>query len=200
MKKIIFSLLFISFPAFASIVGVSTHPLGEEGKALSAEMTGHMSDQQELGMGVRYTQEFYSGRRIDFNVIGAERSRSFQANMGADFLVFQEDINTPRVSVKAFAGYLREDSIKNNIVGFAPTLRKEISIFGQSLFPYLALPNGIKINSATDEFVFLSALSLGTSFNFPGYSQDNLLLSLEGNKNFGAMSDNLTCIISWLWD
>jgi hypothetical protein len=35
---------------------------------------------------------------------------------------------------------------------------------------------------------------------FPGDETDRLLLSLEGNKDFGASTDYLSCLVSWIWN
>jgi hypothetical protein len=199
MKNIIIlSLLFSSF-AQASIMGVSTHPLGDEARVLSAEMTGYMSARNEMGAGLRYTQEVDRYKLLDFTVAGGQESRGLTAGMGMDFELLSEDIYQPRVSLKPYMQHQRFESLKSTLVGVAPAIRKGFSINGQEVFPYLAVPSGIKIDSDTAEFVYYSSLTFGASMPFPGGHNDKVLLSFEGNKNMGASSDYIGCLVSWVW-
>ena len=72
MKQMIFIVLMVSLPASASIMGISTHPLNRQARVLSSEMTGYMSQRNEVGAGLRYTQEVAKGRLLDANVAGAQ--------------------------------------------------------------------------------------------------------------------------------
>lgn len=200
MKTII--LFFSLFPliGFASITGISTHPLGQRAKVLSAEMTGYMSQKSEMGMGLRYTQETSRNRIIDFSVSGAQEARSMSAGGGMDFQILNEKINQPRVSIKPFLQYQRFEGVSSNLVGAAPTLRKGFSLNGQEFFPYLAVPSGLKIDSVTDEFVYYASVSFGASMPLPGAHNDKILLTLESNKNLGASYDYLGCLVSWIWN
>ena len=198
MKTIIilFSLL-LSLPSTASIVGISSHPLSEEAKVLSAEMTGYMSQRNEMGMGLRYTQEVSRYRTFDMNASGAQESRGLTMGAGIDFEFLSEDISRPRFSVKPYVQYQKFEEESSNLVGIAPMLRKGFSLNGQEFFPYLAVPTGLKINSDTEEFVYYASMTVGASMPFPG--NDNFLLSFEGNTNMGASSDYLGCLVSWVW-
>lgn len=198
MKTIIilFSLL-LSLPSKASIVGISSHPLNEQAKVLSAEMTGYMSQRNEMGMGLRYTQEVSRYRIFDVTASGAQESRGLTMGAGVDFELLSEDVSRPRLSVKPYVQYQKFDAESSNLVGIAPMMRKGFSVNGQEFFPYLALPSGLKIDSDTDEFVYYASMTVGTSMPFPG--NDNFLLSLEGNTNMGASSDYLGCLVSWVW-
>ena len=70
---------------------------------------------------------------------------------------------------------------------------------GKEIFPYLALPNGVRIDSDSQEFVFYSSLTFGASMAIP-QSQERLVISLEANKNLGASSDYVGALISWVWN
>ena len=70
---------------------------------------------------------------------------------------------------------------------------------GKEIFPYLALPNGVRIESDSQEFVFYSSLTFGASMAIP-QSQERLVISLEANKNLGASSDYVGALISWVWN
>lgn len=199
MKTILFLLFILPALAGASVMGISTYPINESGRLLSAEMTGYMSQRNEMGAGLRYTQEVASGRVLDVTVAGAQESRGLTAGMGMDFELLREDISQPRVSLKPFMQYQKFENRSANLFGAAPTLRKGFSVSGQEFFPYLALPSGLKIDSTTDEFVYYASLTLGASMPFPGANNDKILLSLEGNKNMGSSSDYIGCLVSWVW-
>ncbi len=200
MKKLIIFLVLFSIKSWASIVGISTHPLNEKSRVLSAEMTGYMSRQNEMGMGLRYTQSVSDYKVLDFNISGAQESRAMNMNLGMDFIVLNEDVSRPRLSFKSFLGFSKIDNEKNNLIGFAPTMRKGLSIGKQEIFPYLSIPAGMKINTNTDEFVFTTSLAMGASFNYPGLKSKNLLMSVEANKDLGYSSDYLACLVSWVWN
>ena len=199
MKHIILCLLFVSFYSQASVVGISTHPLNDEAKVLSAEMTGYMSQRQEVGMGMRYTQELNPGRILDISASGAQDSRGLALGTGVDFELLQEDVSQPRVSLKPYYQYLKFEDINQNLIGAAPTIRKGFSIQGNEFFPYLAVPTGIKIDSDSQEFDYYASLTLGASMPLPAAGGDKLLVSVEGNKNLGASSDYLGVLLSWVW-
>ncbi len=199
MKHILICLLFFSFYSQASVVGISTHPLNDEAKVLSAEMTGYMSQRQEVGLGMRYTQELNPGRILDISASGAQDSRGLALCTGVDFELLQEDVSQPRVSLKPYYQYLKFEDINQNLIGAAPTIRKGFSIQGNEFFPYLAVPTGIKIHSDSQEFDYYASLTLGASMPLPAAGGDKLLVSVEGNKNLGASSDYLGVLLSWVW-
>jgi hypothetical protein len=198
MKYITLILFLICTHCFASIVGVTTHPLSEEARVLSAEMTGYMSSRNEMGAGVRYTQGF-EGTLLDMSVAGGQDSRGMSLGAGVDFEVLNEDMNQPRISVKPYAQQISFEGESSTLVGAAPSLRKGIATMGREIFPYLSLPNGMRIESESQEFVFYSSLTFGASMTLPN-SQEKLVISLEANKNLGASSDYVGALISWVWN
>lgn len=199
MKNILFLGLFFSLSLQASVVGITTHPLNEEARVFSAEMTGYMSQRNEMGAGLRYTQELDQYRRLDVTAAGGQDSRGLTLGTGLDFELLSEDINRPRISLKPYIQYQKFDDQYSNYIGAAPTIRKGFAINGQEFFPYLALPSGMKVQSDTDAFVYYASLTLGASMPFPGAHNDKILLSLEGNKNMGSTSDYVGCLVSWIW-
>lgn len=200
MNKIILLSLLFSINSWASVVGVSTNPMSEDTKLLTAEMSGFMSQRREMGAGLRYTHQVDEEKILDAAVSGGQDSRGFTFGMGLDFELIHEEIERPRVSVKPF--FLQEHFERTNstLIGFAPTIRKNIILGGLELFPYLALPNGIKIDNQSTEFVYSSALTLGSSMPFPGAQNDRVILNLEGNKDFGANADYVAARVSWMWN
>ncbi len=198
MKQILLMLLFLSNSGFASIVGVTTHPLKDDARVLSAEMTGYMSQRNEMGAGVRYTQGL-GKNLLDVTAAGGQNSRSMILGAGMDFEVLREDVNQPRVSVKPYVQQMNFEKTSSTLLGAAPTMRKGFTALGKEFFPYLSLPNGMKLDSTSQEFVFYSSLTFGASVSIP-QSQERLVLSLEANKNLGASSDYVGALVSWIWN
>jgi hypothetical protein len=173
--------------------------MNDEGRVLSAEMMGYMSQRHEMGAGLRYTQVVDQQKILDFVAAGGQESRGLTMGGGLDFEILHEDVSQPRLSIKPYVQYQKFESETSSIIGAAPTLRKGFSLNGQEFFPYLAIPSGLRIDSTTDAFVYYASLTLGASMPFPGANNDKILLSLEGNKNMGAASDYVGCLVSWIW-
>ena len=199
MKNILLCLLFLSFNSMASVVGISTHPLNEEARILSAEMTGYMSQRHEVGMGLRYTQEVNQGQLLDLAAGGGQDSRGLFLGGGMDFELLHEDVSQPRLSLKPYYQYQKFEQYKQYLIGAAPTIRKGFSVNGSEFFPFLAVPSGIKIDSANEKYDYYASLTLGASMPLPAGGGDKLLLSVEANKDLGASSDYLGVLLSWVW-
>ncbi len=195
MKIFIILCLLLTLTVEDSVIGISTHPMNDEGRVLSAEMTGYMSQRSEVGAGVRYTQEVDNYRILDFTVSGGQEARGLTLGAGMDFEILSEDVSQPRVSIKPYWQHLKYETESSNLIGAAPTIRKGFSLNGQEFFPYLAVPTGMKIDSTSDEFVYYASMTVGASMPLSGA----MLVSLEGNKNMGASSDTIGCLVSWIW-
>ncbi len=200
MKYILIFVLLQSLTGWASVIGISTHPLNEEARVLSAEMTGYMSQRQEMGMGLRYTQEVSDNQLFDVSASGGQNSRALIVGGGMDFKLLSEDVYQPRVSIKPYFQHQKFEDTKSSLIGAAPTLRKGFSANGYEFFPYLAVPTGMKLSNDNDSFVYYAALTFGASMPFPGAGTDKFLLSLEGNRDLGGSSDYLGCLVSWVWN
>jgi hypothetical protein len=198
MKYLLLLFLLVSTNSYSSIVGITTHPLSENARVLSAEMTGYMSQRNEMGAGVRYTQGF-NRNFLDVTAAGGQDSRGMILGAGMDFEILSEDMNQPRLSVKPYAQQLNFEGESSTLLGAAPSLRKGFTAAGQEIFPFLSFPNGIRLDSDSQEFGFYSSLTFGASMAIP-QSQEKLVLSLEANKNLGASSDYVGALVSWIWN
>ena len=78
----IFLLLLLVGSSLASVVGTSTHPMKENAKVLSAEMTGDMSQRHEMEAGIRYAPV----RLLDVTASGGHRSAFRRYESAACFL------------------------------------------------------------------------------------------------------------------
>lgn len=197
--KIILIALLAAVNSYASVVGVSTYPFNDEGRMLSAEMTGYMNQRHEMGMGLRYSQELNKGQILDLTAAGGQDSRALIVGAGYDVELLKEESSQPRLSIKPFIQHQKYEDEKSNILGAAPTIRKGLTIKGQELFPYLAVPVGMRINNGDDAFKYYASLTLGAAMPFPGAGTDKLLLSIEGNRNMGSAYDYVGAIVSWVW-
>lgn len=189
------------FPIFvhASVVGITSFPLEERSKVISASMTGYFSQRHEVGMGLRYTQELQHDQLLDVFLSGAQHSRDYIFGGGVDFQVLEEQDQRPRISLKPFYRYQKFEETKEGVIGGAPTVRKRFTLLDKEIVPYLALPSGIKIDSHTDIYSYYASLSFGATLPVPIQSGKDLLVTLETNKNFGAASDYVEVLVSWVW-
>lgn len=198
MTRFFILLLLISFPAFSSVVGVTTLPLGQEARVITGELAGYFNKRNEMGAGLRYTQSVFENHFLDVGISGGQYSRGFTVNAGMDFQLSREDENQPRVSFKPFYMNQHFDRESSSIIGVAPTFRKTARIEEFEFYPFLALPNGI-ILGESDDFNFYSSLSVGASMPFPGANNEKLALTVEGNKNLGQAYDYISASASWIW-
>lgn len=199
MTRIFILLIFISLPAFSSVIGVTTHPLSEEARVISAELTGYFNKRHEIGAGLRYTHAVMDRHLLDFGLSGGQYARSFTLRAGLDFELLNEQEGQPRISIKPFWMNQRIDKESFTALGAAPTLRKTVSLEQFEFYPFIGLPNGICIDGENDELNFYSAVSFGASMPLPGAQNDKLILTLEGNKNLGAADDYVGALVSWIW-
>jgi hypothetical protein len=199
MKFLSLLIFVICTSAQASVVGITTHPLSAEARALSLETTGYFNQRHEMGVGLRYTHGMQQGQLLDIMAGGAQHSRGFTFGAGMDFEILQDEGSQPRVSIKPFYQQQKFEGNKSSVIGAAPSLRKSVDILGTILNPFIAVPLGVQVDSSDDEFVYYASLSFGASLAIPN-TDEKLLVSLEGNKNMGASSDYLGALISWVWN
>lgn len=197
----ILSLLFfiVSTSLKASVVGLTTHELGDEARLLTLETAAYMNRRHEMGFGLRYTHGIQQGQLLDIHAGSAQHSRGFNFGAGMDFEILRDEGSQPRISLKPFYQHQKVAGSKQTNLGAAPTLRKALNILETNFYPYIAVPMGVQIDSSDDEFVYLASLSLGASMAIPN-TQDKLVVSVEGNKNLGASNDSLGALISWIWN
>lgn len=195
------SLLFLVLSASiqASVVGLTTHPLSDDARALSLETIGYFNQQHEMGLGLRYTHGIQQGQLLDIQASGAQHYRGFSFGAGMDFELLSDEGAQPRFSLKPFYQHEKNDDSKVSNLGVAPSLRKGVEILGLNYYPFLAIPMGVQVDSSDDEVVYLASLSFGASMAIPS-TQEKLVVSVEGNKNLGASSDYLSALLSWIWN
>lgn len=170
-KKLLAFALFslgLSSQVFASYgTGYSTYPLMSDKKFFSTEFTGITSTGGGVGAQVRYGQKINSALLIDAGVgiSGGERTNRIFA--GADYEVFPDYLNQPRVSVKTTITNAEEFGSRRNILSLAPTVSKGFSFWGHEAFPFVSLPLGLSLESGSKTYETISSINLGITGNLP---------------------------------
>ena len=157
------SLGFGSSAAFGYGMGISTFPLEQDRKVLSAEVTGIVSDGGGLGLQARYTQKLNEASSVDagLGISGGERSARLFA--GYDYEIFPDYDIQPRTSIKAFIENSKEFGSRRNILGIAPTVSKGFSFWGNEAFPYISLPYGISLDGKRNQYETTLSANIGIS-------------------------------------
>lgn len=197
MKHLSILLFIFCTHAYSSVIGVSSYPLHRKAQVISAEMTGFMGSERELGMGLRYLHKLNSVQTIDLAASGGQQERAWQMGAGLDFKIFSEDGYLPRLSVKPYWQYQKIGEENFVTTAVAPTVSKGFVIQGFEFYPYVSIPSGIRTISSTNQFTYLAAANFGAVLPVP---HEQLLLSFEANRNFGASTDYLSLLVSWVWN
>ena len=174
-----------SSAAFGYGMGISTFPLEEDKKVLSAEVTGIVSNGGGVGLQARYTQKLNTVSSVDagLGISGGERSARLFA--GYDYELFPDYDIQPRTSVKAFIENSKEFGTRRNILGLAPTVSKGFSFWGQEAFPYISLPYGISLDGKRNQYETTLSANIGVSGVIPA---ENLITNKPITANAEAIS------------
>jgi hypothetical protein len=157
------SLVLGSSAAFGYGMGISTFPLAEDKKVLSAEVTGIVSDGGGLGLQARYTQKLNQLSSVDAGVGISGGERSARLFAGYDYELFPDYDIQPRTSIKAFVENSKEFGTRRNIIGIAPSVSKGFSFWGNEAFPYLSLPYGISLDGKRNQYETTLSANIGIS-------------------------------------
>jgi hypothetical protein len=151
--------------AFGYGMGISTFPLAEDKKILSAEVTGIVSNGTGIGLQARYTQKLNAVLAVDagIGISGGERSARLFA--GYDYELFPDYDMQPRTSIKAFLENSKEFGVRRNILGIAPTISKGFTFWEHEAFPYLSLPYGISLDGKKNAYETNFSANIGISGN-----------------------------------
>ena len=159
--------------------GYVTYPLMPQKRIISTEFTGVTSTGGGVGLQGRFTQKLSEKMIVDggIGISGGERDSRFF--VGADYEIFPDYMDQPRVSVKTTYTNAREFDVRRSIFSIAPTLSKGFSFWGHEAFPYFSLPIGINLDSETKTYESQVNASFGISGNLPFSDYKNLLGNVE---------------------
>lgn len=177
---LVFSMLLAS-ASFANVVGLSTHPFTLKNKVLSTEFTSNLSAGSGFGVQARYYQKINQDLNVDagFGLAGGEReSRMF---VGADYMLYPDYQNQPRVSIKGTYERNRDFGVTYNSLGLAPTVSKGFTFWGHEAFPFVALPVKLALDSDRSRYETVSSLAMGITGRLPIEGYKHLVGSIEAN-------------------
>lgn len=164
MKKVFLTLITLSQASiFAYGIGQSTMPMLSGSKSIATELTGITSDAGGMGMQVRYTQKLDEKLVLDGGIGISGGDRSQRIFVGADYEIYPDYMQQPRVSVKGILERSTEFDQGITKISLAPTVTKGFSFWGKEAYPYVALPVGLSLNGDTQTYE--TAMSLNTGIN-----------------------------------
>lgn len=164
MKKAFLSLMMLSQASiFAYGIGQSTMPMLSGTKSIATELTGITSDQGGMGMQVRYTQKLDEKLIVDGGIGISGGDRSQRLFVGADYELYPDYMQQPRVSVKGMIERSQEFEEGVTKLSIAPTITKGFSFWGKEAYPFASLPVGLSLNG--DRQTYETTMSLNTGIN-----------------------------------
>ena len=174
------SMLFGASSAFGYGVGFSTYPLMVDGKMVGAEMTGITSGNGGVGVQARYTQRLTQSVTLDAGAGLSGGDRSNRIFAGADYEIFPDYMNQPRISVKTTWTNAEEFDSRRNILSVAPTISKGFSFWGKEGYPFLSLPVALNLDSDTKQYESMIGANFGILGNIPIDGFRNIIGKVEG--------------------
>lgn len=184
MKRMILAVaLCLSFGAYATTVGLSTHPFTMNKRVITTEFNSYLSTGSGMGITAKYFQRVDGKLNFDagFGVTDGDRANRIFA--GADYEIFPDYGRQPRVSAKALIETADFDGDRINTFGVAPTLSKGFSFWGKEAFPFLAVPLNVSLNTDEGTYETSTALAAGITGRIPLNGYENLVGNLETNVN-----------------
>lgn len=183
MKKL--SLLVVFIGLFAPVqtlaygTGYVTYPLMPEKRIVSTEFTGIASDGGGVGLQGRFTQKINEKLIVDagMGIAGGERDSRFF--LGADYELFPDYMEQPRISTKVTYTNAKEFDVRRNIFTVAPTISKGFSFWGHEAYPFLSLPVGVNLNGDNKTYESQINTNLGITGNLPIEGYRNLMGTVE---------------------
>lgn len=160
--------------------GYTSAPMISKKKLVSAELTGVTSTGGGVGVQARYTQKVNSDLTFDAGIGMAGGELNNRIFVGADYLIFPDYQNQPRVSLKATFNNAREFNDRRNIVGIAPNFSKGFSFWGHEAFPYVAVPVNLNLNSGNNTYQTAIAAQVGMIGKIPVQGYEHLSMAVEG--------------------
>lgn len=148
---------------FAYGIGQSTMPMLSGTKSIATELTGITSDQGGMGMQVRYTQKLDEKLIVDGGIGISGGDRSQRLFVGADYELYPDYMQQPRVSVKGMIEHSQEFEEGITKLSLAPTITKGFSFWGKEAYPFASLPVGLSLNG--DKQTYETTMSLNTGIN-----------------------------------
>ena len=181
LRRILVLLSVLPLASMANTVGVSAHPFVLKNKAVQTEFTGNFSGGSGVGVQARYIHKINQDLRLDGGVGIQAGERSSRVILGADYLLYPDHRNQPRISMKGTYERLREYSRAIDAIGITPTISKGITIGGNEAFPFIALPVKLKLDSDSQSYERSTSLAMGMTGPLPIKGYRHLIGNIETN-------------------
>ena len=172
--------LFSASTVFAYGTGFSTYPLMVDGKMAGAEMTGISSDEGGVGLQGRYTQRLSQALTVDAGAGFSGGDRSNRIFVGADYEIFPDYMNQPKVSLKTTWTNAEEFDSRRNIIGLAPIISKGFSFWGKEGYPFFSLPVSLNLDSDSKQYETMIGANFGLMGNLPLEGYRDIIGKIEG--------------------
>lgn len=181
MKVLILASSLMISSAFASVVGLSTHPFSEGSQVITTEFDSYIS----AGAGMGITAKFYNkiNRQLNFDAgVGVNSGeRENRVFAGVDYEIFPDYGRQARFSTKAIFETVAFDGDRVNSVAIAPTLSKGFSFWEREAFPFISLPVAVSLNSNENTYETNSAIAAGITSAFRLSNNRELVANFEAN-------------------
>ena len=164
---------------FAYGIGQSTYPMLEKQHMLATEITGITSTGGGIGMQGRYTRKISKQLVVDGGVGIGSGDRSNRVFAGADWEIFPDYMNQPRISVKTTLENAKEFKNRRNILTVAPIISKGFSFWGREAFPFVSIPFGVQLINETKQYETIAILNLGILGRLPFEAMKKFTASAE---------------------
>jgi len=188
-KSIIFLLMasLLSLSAFAQQIGATAMPLSSTRFGLEAG--GYFNRGASTGAFMRVMKNFGTRNAFELGAGGATGDRGSRALIGLRREVMREDIHAPSMSLR-FSGESYGDSelSRRNAAGLGLLISKGFVAGHQEFYSFLQPRMQVAAESTGNEFVMVSALTMGMNANL-GKGSRPWIASLEydlGLENSGS--------------
>lgn len=182
-KFILIVLSVVSLSAFGYGLGVSSHPLQLEERLITTEFGGTFNEGKGAGLQARFTQKINDKMTGDAGFGFSSGDRKYRLFANLDYEIFPDYMKQPKVTVRGTLSRAEEFDSGINRMGLTPTVSKGFVISNREVFPYLALPFSLDLNSDNSEYEFVSQIAFGATSNAPVAGYEHLLVNFEGTVN-----------------
>jgi hypothetical protein len=169
--------------AFASEMGISTHPFTMKKQVITTEFNNYFSSGNGMGLTARYYRRLNETVNVDLGAGFSDGDRSNRIFAGADLELFPDYGKQPRVSIKGIIERQELFGDTINSFGFAPSVSKGFSFWGKEGFPYLALPMRVALNTEDNTYVTTQSIAAGITGRIPMDGFENLIGNVEINSS-----------------
>lgn len=181
MRALILVLSLTVSSAFASVVGLSSHPFSTGNQVITTEFDSYISAGSGMGITAKYYQKLNRNLNIDAGVGINSGERENRLFVGADYEIFPDYGRQARFSTKGIFETVAVDGDRINSFAIAPTLSKGLSFWGREAFPFLSAPLAVSLNADNNTYETTAALATGITSAFRLNNNREIVANFEAN-------------------